>query len=65
MFQLNKEKALRPNGFTIALYHMCWDVIKDDVLRVFLEFHDNGVINQITNATFIALMLKKSSTSRI
>lgn len=65
MFQLNKEKALGPNGFTIALYHKCWDVIKDDVLRVFLEFHDNGIINEITNATFIALMLKKSSTSRI
>lgn len=65
MFQLNKEKAPGPNGFTTALYHMCWDVIKDDVLGVFLEFHDNGVINQITNATFIALMIKKSSTSRI
>ena len=32
---------------------------------MFLEFHNNGVINQSTNATFIALVPKKSQTSRI
>ncbi|RVX00013.1 putative ribonuclease H protein [Vitis vinifera] len=24
----------------------CWDVIKEDLMRVFLEFHINGIINQ-------------------
>ena len=32
---------------------------------MFLKFHNNGVINQSTNATFIALVPKKSQTSRI
>ena len=32
---------------------------------MFLEFHNNGVINQSTNATFIALVQKKSQISRI
>ena len=27
-------------------------------MRVFLEFHNNGIINQSTNATFIALGLR-------
>ena len=60
VFQLNKEKAPGPDGFTIAVYQECWDVIKEDLIRVFLEFHTNGVINQSTNATFIALVPKKS-----
>ena len=32
---------------------------------MFLEFHNNGIINQSTNATFIALVPKKSQTCRI
>ena len=32
---------------------------------MFLEFHNNGIINQSTNATFIALVPKKSQTSEI
>lgn len=29
-------------------------MIKDDLLRVFLEFHNNEIINQSMNATFFA-----------
>ena len=65
VFQLNKEQALGPDGFTIAVYQECWDVIKEDLMRVFLEFHTNGIINQSTNATFIALVPKKSQTFKI
>ncbi|RVW26534.1 hypothetical protein CK203_103812 [Vitis vinifera] len=36
-----------------------WDVIKEDLVRVFAEFHRNGIINQSTNASFIVLLPKK------
>ena len=65
VFQLNKEKAPSPDGFTIAVYQECWDVRKEDLMRVFLEFHTKGVINQSTNATFIAMVPKKSQTFKI
>ncbi|RVW35158.1 Transposon TX1 uncharacterized 149 kDa protein [Vitis vinifera] len=65
VFQLNKEKAPSPDGFTIAVYQECWDVIKEDLMRVFLEFHTNGIINKSTNATFIAMVPKKSQTFKI
>ncbi|RVW69923.1 putative mitochondrial protein [Vitis vinifera] len=42
VFQLNKEKAPGPDGFTIAVYQECWDVIKEDLMRVFFEFHTKG-----------------------
>ena len=62
---LNKEKAIGPDGFTIGFYQECWETIKDDLLVAFLEFHNNGIINQNTNATFITLVPKKSQTNRI
>ncbi|RVW54885.1 Transposon TX1 uncharacterized 149 kDa protein [Vitis vinifera] len=65
VFQLNKEKAPGPDGFTLAVYQECWDVIKEDLMRVFFEFHTKGVINQSTNATFIAIVPKKSQTFKI
>ena len=60
IFQLYGNKALGPNGFTIAVLQDCWDVIKEALVRVFAEFHRSGVINQSTNATFIVLVPKKS-----
>ena len=65
IFQLNKEKTPGPDGFTITIYQECWDVIKEDLMRVFLEFHTNGIINKSTNATFIAMVPKKSQTFKI
>ena len=53
------------NGFTIIVFQKCWDVIKGDLLREFLEFHDSEVINQSVNAIFVALLPKKSKTKNI
>lgn len=36
---MNSDKALDRNGFTMAFFQACWNVIKDDVMRVFLNFH--------------------------
>ncbi|RVX05281.1 Transposon TX1 uncharacterized 149 kDa protein [Vitis vinifera] len=65
IFQLDRDKAPGLNGFTIAVFQECWDVIKEDLVRVFVEFHRSGIINQSTNASFIVLMPKKSLSKRI
>ena len=59
VFQLNKEKAYGLDGLSLALYKKCWNEIKEDLLRVFGEFHSKGIINKCTNATFITLVPKK------
>ncbi|RVW44362.1 LINE-1 retrotransposable element ORF2 protein [Vitis vinifera] len=41
------------------VFQDCWDVIKEDLVRVFAEFHNSGIINQNTNASFIVLLPKK------
>ncbi|RVX15908.1 Transposon TX1 uncharacterized 149 kDa protein [Vitis vinifera] len=65
IFQLNRDKASGPDGFTIAVFQDCWDVIKEDLVRVFAKFHRSGIINQSTNASFIVLLPKKSLTKKI
>ena len=65
VFKLNRDKASGSDGFIIALYQEWWDVIKEDLMKVFQEFHSRGIVNQSTNATFIALVPKKSQTSKI
>ena len=59
IFQLDRDKAPGPDDFTIAVFQDCWDVIKEDLVRVFAEFHKSGIINQSTNASFIVLFPKK------
>ena len=65
VFQLNRDKASSPDGFTMALYQECWDVIKEDVMKVFQEFYSSWIINQSTNANFIALVPKKSQSHKV
>ncbi|RVX10209.1 Transposon TX1 uncharacterized 149 kDa protein [Vitis vinifera] len=65
IFQLDRDKALGPDGFTIAVFQDCWEVIKEDLVRVFVEFHRSRIINQSTNASFIVLLPKKSMSKRI
>ena len=65
IFQLDRDNALGPDGFTIAVFQNCWDVIKEDLVRVFAEFHRSEIINQSNNASFIVLLPKKSMSKKI
>ena len=59
-FSYIRIKLSNPDGFIIVVFQECWDVVKEDLMRVFSEFHRSGVVNQSMNATFIALVPKKS-----
>ncbi|RVW36770.1 Transposon TX1 uncharacterized 149 kDa protein [Vitis vinifera] len=61
----DRDKASGLDGFTIAVFQDYWDVIKEDLVRVFAEFHNSGIINQNTNASFIVLLPKKSQSKKI
>jgi CHAT domain-containing protein len=57
---MNRDKAPGPDGFSIAFFQDCWDVIKTDLMGVFLDFHTHSKFVKSTNATFLALIPKKS-----
>ena len=49
----------------MTVFQKCWEVIKGDLIKVFAEFFENGVVNSRTNATLICLIPKKERFSRI
>ena len=53
------DKAPGPNGFPMAFFQACWDVIKLDLMEVFQFFFERGQFEKSLNATFISLILKK------
>uniref|UniRef100_A0A2N9GTW6 Reverse transcriptase domain-containing protein n=1 Tax=Fagus sylvatica TaxID=28930 RepID=A0A2N9GTW6_FAGSY len=53
------DKAPGPNGFSLAFFQSCWDVIKQDVMQVFHEFHTTRNFERSMNVTFLALIPKK------
>uniref|UniRef100_A0A2N9F873 Reverse transcriptase zinc-binding domain-containing protein n=1 Tax=Fagus sylvatica TaxID=28930 RepID=A0A2N9F873_FAGSY len=62
---MSGDKALGPDGFPMTFFHTCWPIIKDDMLVVFLEFHEYGSFERSLNATFLTLIPKKTNAVEI
>ncbi|RVW33470.1 putative ribonuclease H protein [Vitis vinifera] len=56
---LVKDKAPRLDGFTMAFWLFCWDVMKVEIMSFFREFHEMGRFVKSLNATFLVLVPKK------
>lgn len=59
------DKAPRPDRFTIEFFKRGLDFIKEDILGVFNEFYQNGIVNACTNSTYICLIPKKLSSLKL
>ena len=53
------DKAPGPDGFTMAFWLFCWDVVKSEILELFREFHLHGTFQRSLNSTFLLLISKK------
>ena len=58
---LNGDKALGPDGFSLAFWSFSWDFVKAEVLGFFKEFHEQGKFVRSLNATFLVLVPKKQN----
>ena len=56
---LGKDKAPGPDGFTMAFWLFCWDLVKVEIMGFFKEFHEMGRFVKSLNATFLVLVPKK------
>jgi hypothetical protein len=63
--KMKGDKASRPDGFSMALFQKCLEVIKKDLMAVFKEFHETGKFEKSLNATFVALIPKKAGAMEI
>jgi hypothetical protein len=53
------DKALGPDGFTIAFFRKCWEVLKVAIMMVLRDFRNGEKFEKSLNATFISLIPKK------
>jgi len=56
----NGDKSLGPDGFPMAFFQACWEILKSDLMVVFHHFYARGQFEKSLNATFITLIPKKS-----
>lgn len=54
------EKAPGPDGFNGIFFRKCWDIIKDDIMAIFHQFHSlSGSNLSAINTALVALLPKK------
>ena len=63
--EMDGDKSLGPDDFSMAFYHHCWRVVEKDVLAVFEESYQYCKFEKFLNATFIALIPKKNDASNV
>ena len=56
---MNGDKAPGLDGFSLSFFGACWDIVREDILKVFAEFYSYMRFEKSFNATFIALILKR------
>nr|CAN79448.1 hypothetical protein VITISV_004425 [Vitis vinifera] len=60
-----EDKAPGLDGFTMAFWLFCWDVVKSEILGLFREFHLHGTFQRSLNSTFLLLIPKKEGAEDV
>ena len=58
------DKAPGPDGFPMAFFQACWDVVHTEVMESIKYFHEVGTFTKSLNATFLTLIPKKAAAIR-
>lgn len=53
------DKAPGPDGFSMAFFIQCWEIIGADVIAAVQNFFEQGLFEKGFNATFVALIPKR------
>jgi hypothetical protein len=52
------DKAPGLDGFSMAFFQVCWDVMSMNIMKVFYDFHARGLFEKSLNVSFISLIPK-------
>ena len=58
IFQMEHNKAPGPDGFPAEFYQVFWEVIKNDLLALFIDFHNGSLPLYSLNFGTIILLPK-------
>ena len=59
LLDMNDDKALGLDGFTMAFWQFCWDFVKEEIVDLFKEFFEQKSFAKSFNITFLILIPKK------
>jgi hypothetical protein len=62
---MEHNKAPRPDGFPVEFYQACWEIIKNDLMDLFREFHNGDLPLYSLNFGTIILLPKSRDMTRI
>ena len=65
VFQMEHNKAPGPNGFPVEFYQVFWEVIKDDLMSLFTDFHKKDLNLFSLNFGIITLIPKVQEATKI
>lgn len=65
VWSIEDDKALGPDGFTMAFFKHCWEVVKTDIMDTMINFHEEAFLNLGGNATFISFIPKSQDACRV
>jgi hypothetical protein len=65
IFQMEHNKAPDPDSFPAEFYQACWEIIKDDLMELFWEFHNGNLPLYSLNFGTIILLPKSREATRI
>ncbi|XP_042056286.1 uncharacterized protein LOC121800861 [Salvia splendens] len=64
VFSINAESAAGLDGYSALFFHVCWEIIKEDVVDAVREFFSGSQIPRGIAATLIVLIPKKKNPTR-
>ena len=59
LMDMRGDKALGLDGFMVAFWQFYWEFVKEEVLQMFKEFHEQNAFLKSLNNTFLVLLPKK------
>jgi hypothetical protein len=65
VFQLEHNKVSGPYGFLVVFYQVFWDLIKNNLMALFTEFHKGNLPLYNLNFVTIILVPKYAEATRI
>ena len=65
IFQIEHNKAPGPDGFLAKFYQVFWEVIKDDLMALFADFHNEDLNLFSLNFGIITLIPKVQEATKV
>lgn len=56
---MNHHKASGLDSYSMTFFQACWEILKEDIMKVFHDFHAKDKFERSLNVTFIVLIPKR------